>query len=120
MKLLALLATLAVSLLLLTSCGGGGGKKTVSTVDKGAIKVGLVTDIGQLNDRGFNHLAYVGLQRAERELGIHGRVAESVSAADYIPNLTTYARQGYNLVIGVGYTETDAVDAAARKFPNTD
>ena len=30
----------------------------------------LVTDIGGLNDRGFNHLAYVGLQRAKSKLGV--------------------------------------------------
>ena len=50
--------------------------------------------LGQLNDRGFNQLAYVGLQRAERELGIKGRVVESRSAADYVPNMTSLARAG--------------------------
>src|SRR5213593_3962470 len=61
------------------------------------IKVGLVTDIGGLNDRSFNHLAYVGLQRAEKELGVKGRVLTSKSAADYVPNLTTLAQQRYDL-----------------------
>jgi basic membrane protein A and related proteins len=81
------------------------------------IKVGLVTDIGQLNDRGFNHLAYVGLQRAEKQLGIQGRVLESPSSSDYIPNLSSLARQGYDLIIGVGFDQANAVDAVARKFP---
>ncbi len=82
------------------------------------IKVGLVTDIGQLNDRGFNHLAYVGLQRAEKQLGIEGRVLESPSSSDYIPNLSSLARQGYDLIVGVGFDQANAVDAVARKFPN--
>lgn len=103
-------------------CGGGGSAaKTTSTVAAGAgagIEVGLVTDIGQLNDRGFNHLAYVGLTRAEHELGIHGRVLESPSNADYVPNLSTLARQGYDLIIGVGFDQANAVAAVAKKFPD--
>ena len=34
------------------------------------IKVGLVTDIGGLNDRAFNQLANKGLERAKNELGV--------------------------------------------------
>ena len=52
-----------------------------------------MTDIGGLNDHWFNHLAYVGLQRAEQQLGIKGRVLTSNSSADYVPNLTTLARR---------------------------
>jgi basic membrane protein A len=83
------------------------------------LKVGLVTDIGGLNDRSFNHLAYVGLQKAQSQLGVEGRVLESHSNADYIPNLSTLAQQGYDLVIGVGFLMSDAIDTVATKFPNT-
>jgi basic membrane protein A len=77
-----------------------------------------VTDIGGLNDKGFNHLAYVGLQRAIAQLHIQGRVLTSSSGADYLPNLTTLAQQGYNLVIPVGFLMADATDAVAKQFPN--
>jgi basic membrane protein A and related proteins len=77
----------------------------------------LVTDIGGLNDRGFNHLAYVGLQRAEAQLGIKGRVLTSSSNSDYVPNLTTLAQQGYNLIIPVGFLMADATAAVAKQFP---
>src|SRR5690349_23154299 len=60
---------------------------TTTTAGK-AIKVGLITDLGQLNDNGFNEGAYNGLKRAERVLGVKGRVVESASAADYIPNMS--------------------------------
>jgi len=83
------------------------------------LKVGLVTDIGGLNDRGFNHLAYVGLQAAQKKLKVSGRVLESKSAADYVPNLSSLAQQGYGLVIAVGFLMTDAVDQVAKQFPNT-
>jgi basic membrane protein A len=77
----------------------------------------VVTDIGGLNDHGFNHLAYMGLLQAEKQLGITGRVLPSSSGADYTPNLTTLAQQGYNLVIPVGFLMADATDAVAKQFP---
>ena len=78
---------------------------------------GLITDLGQLNDNGFNELAFKGLQRAERELGVKGRVVESRSAADYVPNMASLARQGYDLIIGVGFAQGDAIATAAQRFP---
>jgi basic membrane protein A len=110
----ALLVPLVVLALVLSACGGDGG-----TQEQDRIRVALVTDVNQLNDRGFNHLAYLGVKRAERELGVSVRVAESKSAAQYVPNLTTFARRGYDLVVGVGYTQIQAMDAAATKFPET-
>jgi basic membrane protein A len=99
-----------------TSTSGGGSSTTAS---KGKpIKVGLVTDIGGLNDRSFNHLAYVGLQRAQKDLGIQGRVLTSKSAADYIPNLTTLAQQNYDLIISVGFLMADATAQVAKQVPN--
>src|SRR4051794_40819803 len=99
-----------------TSTSGGGASTTAS---KGKpIKVGLVTDIGGLKDRSFNHLAYVGLQRAQKELGIQGRVLTSKSAADYVPNLTTLAQQNYDLIIPVGFLMADATAAVAKQVPN--
>jgi basic membrane protein A and related proteins len=90
-----------------------------TTTGGGSFKVGLSTDTGGLNDRSFNHLAYVGLQRAQRELGVQTRVVTAASSSDYIPNLTSLARQGYDLVIGVGFTEIDALKAVATQFPKT-
>ncbi len=106
--------------LLAASCGSsdkGASGATDSTPT--GIKVGLITDLGQLNDNGFNELAYKGLKRSERELGVQGRVFESKSAADYIPNMASLARQGYDLIIGVGYAQGDAIASAAKAFPDT-
>jgi len=114
------LALLGV-VLLVAGCGGGGNKSSSSTSAEGGkkIKIGLVTDVGGLNDRGFNHLSYVGLQRAQSELGVQQRVFQANSTQQYVPNLSTFARQGYNLTIGVGFTEATAIDTAATNFPNS-
>jgi basic membrane protein A and related proteins len=102
-----------------TSTSGGAGTGSSTTASQGKpIKVGLVTDIGGLNDRSFNHLAYVGLQKAEKDLGIQGRVLTSKSAADYVPNLTTLAQQNYDLIIPVGFLMADATAAVAKQVPN--
>ena len=77
-----LYGALACALLLVGAAAcGGGGKKSAGTTSAstsiggggGQLKVGLVTDVGGLNDRSFNHLAYLGLQRAQSELGVSGR-----------------------------------------------
>jgi basic membrane protein A len=118
------LALLGVLTLVAAGCGGGGEKKSsgTTTAEQGAgegMRIGLVTDIGGLNDRGFNHLSFVGLQRAERELGIKQQVFQAKSTGEYVPNLSTFARQGYDLTIGVGFTEATAIDTAATRFPDS-
>ena len=112
------MAVVAVAVALIA---GGAGVSPAGAERAGgdSLRVGLVTDIGQLNDRGFNQLAYEGLKRAEKRLGVDGRVLQSGSAADYIPNMASLARQGYDLVIGVGFAQGNAVDAVATRYPKT-
>jgi basic membrane protein A and related proteins len=117
MRRLLLLPLLVV---LAAGCGGSSkSSKSGTTTASKQIRVGLVTDINQLNDRGFNHLAYMGLLRAEKQLGIQGRVFQSNSAQDYIPNLARFAQQGYDLVVSVGFAQADAVATVAKRFPKT-
>jgi basic membrane protein A and related proteins len=99
------------------SSGGSGSSKSTPAAKK--IKVGLVTDIGGLNDRSFNQLANQGLEQSEQTLGIQGRVLPSHANSDYIPNLSSLAQQHYDLVIGVGFLMADAMATVAKKFPNT-
>jgi basic membrane protein A and related proteins len=98
---------------------GGSGASNSQSQEKNATKVGLVTDIGGLNDRSFNQLANDGLERAEKELGVEGRVLTSDENSDYVPNLSSLAQQKYDLVIGVGFLMGDAMNTVATKFPNT-
>lgn len=121
---IALLAM--VCSLFVAACGsdeeepaGGGTPSAEETPAKEAIKVGLVTDIGGLNDRSFNQLANEGLERAKSELGVETRVLISKANSDYVPNLSTLAQQQYDLVIGVGFLMADAMNTVAPKFPKT-
>ncbi|HEY0417861.1 MAG TPA: BMP family ABC transporter substrate-binding protein [Gaiellaceae bacterium] len=110
------LAALAVAVLIASLAAAVHGT-TASAARKASFSACLVTDIGGLNDKSFNHLAYVGLQHAQRA-GIKGRVIQSHSAADYIPNLKACVQSGAGVTIGVGFLMTDAMDAIASSFPN--
>src|SRR4029078_11860851 len=101
----ASLALFAVVALTVTSIGSAKPEANA------AIKVAVVTDIGGLNDKGFNALAAKGLNDAKKKLSVKGSVYISKKAADYIPNLSTAARQGYDLVIGNGFLMGDAMAA---------
>jgi basic membrane protein A len=116
---------LLLSVLALAACGSDDEDATpasttsaTSTEPAEQLRVGLIVDKGQLDDNGFNELAFRGVQRAEKELAVKGRVIESASAADYIPNMTSLARQGYDLVIGVGFAQGDALGKVAQKYPD--
>src|SRR3954462_10546669 len=101
-----ILPLFAAAALVAAGCGSDNNDNSSSSGAKSTpagkkIKVGLVTDIGGLNDRSFNQLAYQGLTQSEKTLGIQGRVLPSHANSDYIPNLSTLAQQHYDLVIGV-------------------
>lgn len=114
----------AIVLLLTAGCGGSGKKSSAGTTTTSGssgktIRVGLVTDISGLNDRGFNHLSYVGLKRAQAQFGVQGEVFQTKAAQEYVPNLSTFARRGYDLTVGVGFTEAIAIDTVATTFPSS-
>lgn len=126
-RLAALLAALALVLgaALFAGCGddeeepAGNGGAASQEEEQPPIKVGIVTDIGGLNDRSFNQLANEGLEQAKSELGVEGRALTSSSNADYVPNLSSLAQQDYDLVIGVGFLMAEAINTVATRFPET-
>src|ERR671935_885571 len=82
-------------------------------------KAGLVSDVGRFNDKGFNQNQLTGLKRAAKVLHIQYRAIESRSAGDYLPNMASLARSGFNIVISAGFLLADATENVADQFPNT-
>ncbi len=106
--------------MLVTACGGsststGGG--TTPTAAPPAATAALVTDIGGLNDRSFNQLAYTGYTKAQKQYSFTPRVIQTQSQNDYVKNLTL-AAQSANLVIAVGFLMQTPLDQVAKQFPN--
>jgi basic membrane protein A len=111
---LRFLGLVAVALMAVAACGGSSGGGTPAKT----FKIGLVTDIGGLNDKSFNHLADVGLEKAKQDFKIKADVVESKTGDDYIPNLTNFASKNYDLVIGVGFLMQQAIGTISGQFPN--
>jgi basic membrane protein A len=116
----ATMALAAGSLVLAAGASARGvGKVAPTKAEATTAKLGLVTDIGGLNDRSFNALANKGRLDAQKKLGIQTRVLISKSNADYVPNLARLARDGYTPIIGVGFLMSDAIATVAKRFPRT-
>ena len=121
---LLLVAALALSMGAVAACGedeesSSSSSQSSSEETAKKIKVGVVTDVGGLNDRGFNAAAYKGLKRAEKELGAEIRVLTSDQEADYVPNLSSLARQKYDLIVANGFLMGAATEKVANSFPTT-
>jgi basic membrane protein A and related proteins len=120
---LLVVAVLALCIGTVAACGddeepsGSGGSATSEPQKK--IKIGLVTDIGGLNDHGFNALAYKGLKQAESELGAEIRVITSTKVSDYVPNLSALARQKFDLIVANGFLMGEATEKIANAFPTS-
>ncbi len=109
---LKFLGMVGLALMLLAACGSSPAPASKT------YKIGLVTDTGGLNDKSFNHLADVGLEKAKTDFKVQGDVVESHSGDDYVPNLTHFATLNYDLVIGVGFLMATAVGTVSGQFPN--
>ena len=84
------LAVGLVAVVGLAACGSSDSSSD-TTVAAGAAGLACeVTDIGGVDDKGFNQNAYDGLKLAEAELGVSIDLLESASDADYAPNLQSF------------------------------
>ncbi len=84
-----------------------------------AIDVGIVFDLGGRGDKSFNDGAYLGAERAEKELGVRVRFIEPGEGSDRESGLRLLAAEGMDLVVGVGFIFTDDLTALAKEYPQT-
>lgn len=80
--------------------------------------VGLVTDVGKIDDKSFNQSAYEGLKQAEKDLGATIKYIETTDSKDYGKNISTFAENGYKVIITVGFALGEATIAAAKQYPD--
>lgn len=114
-KVAALSTAVIMSASMLVGCGNNNGSSNVS--EKKTLKVGMVADVGGINDESFNQSAWEGLQRAEKDLGIEVKVIESKQASEYITNMESLIDDGMDLVIGVGNTMKEDIKTEAENYP---
>lgn len=89
------------------------------------VKIGLVTDTGGVDDKSFNQSAWEGLVKYAEENEFSTEKGEcidylqSTSDSDYVPNLSTFADEGYDLIIAVGYLFEKAINEVSANYPDS-
>lgn len=105
-------------LLLVLSPAAVGCGPAEGECKKGDLKVGMVSDVGGVDDASFNQNTWEGLQRADKELPVCAKFIESQAQADYEKNITEFAEQKYDLIFTVGFLLNDATAKMAPQYPN--
>jgi basic membrane protein A len=117
-KLYFVMALLIVASMVLTACGASGSAAPDCT-KKEVFCVGLVTDVGKVNDKSFNQSAWEGVQKSKTD-GVADVVQfiETADAKDYAKNITTFGDAGYDVIVTVGFGLGEATFAAGKTYPN--
>ena len=114
--LIAIGVLLAAHVALLFVRPSGAASETAGGPDQ--VDVGIVFDVGGRGDKSFNDGAYIGAERAARELGARVRFVEPGEGSDREAGLRLLAAQGMDLVVGVGFIFTDDLNGLAKEYPN--
>ncbi|MDR0524560.1 MAG: BMP family ABC transporter substrate-binding protein [Spirochaetaceae bacterium] len=93
-------------------------KSETSGTSPGAFKVGLVTDVGGVNDQSFNQSAWEGLKRFREATSSQVSYIESKDESNYAPNIDTFVDGKNNIIWGVGFMLGDAFAKAGRDYPD--
>ena len=138
-KLYFLMAALIIASMVLAACGAPAATEEAMTEEAmteapateeamteapateeaaAALKIGMVTDLGGIDDKSFNATAYAGVEQAIAELGVDGKYLESTQQSDYEKNIQQYLEEGTDLIVTVGFLLGDSTKAAAEANPD--
>jgi basic membrane protein A len=113
------LALVMVASMVLSACGGAQPAAPAATEAPAAsLKVGVVTDVGQLEDKSFNQAAYEGGKAAAENMGAQFDVIVTQNISDYKQNIQTFVDQGFNVIITVGFLIGTDTTIAAKENPD--
>ncbi|PKO21772.1 MAG: BMP family ABC transporter substrate-binding protein [Chloroflexi bacterium HGW-Chloroflexi-1] len=113
-RLYGVIAVLLVAALLMPACAPKAPDCTKADV----FCVGMVTDVGKIDDKSFNQSTWEGVKLAEKELGAIVQYLETTDSKDYAKNISTFADAGYDVIVTVGFALGEATAAAAVQYPN--
>jgi basic membrane protein A and related proteins len=115
-KIFAVFALLLMVAMLLPACAPAAPDCKSASV----YCVGLVTDVGKVDDKSFNQTAWEGVQKAKTDGDADVvQYIETTDAKDYAENIATFADAGYDEIVTVGFNLTEDTYAAAKKYPDT-
>lgn len=119
-KLFVILSVLVIGSMLLASCdllGGGGGSDCAS---EDVVCIGLVTDVGEIDDKSFNQSSWEGVQQAAEQYDAEIDYVQTEDAKDYMANIELFAEDNYDIIVTVGFAIGEATLEAAEKYPDID
>ena len=83
------------------------------------LRVGLVTDVGKVDDKSFNQSAWEGVQCAQKNLGLTDvKYIETTNPTEYGKNIEQFAQDNYDVIVTVGFGLSDDTITEAKKYPN--
>jgi basic membrane protein A len=97
------------------------GGEEAAPAEAVALKIGLVTDVGRVNDRSFNQSAWTAVQNAAAALGLTEddyKYIETQDAKDYADNIGQFIDAGFNVIVTVGFALGEATITAAQENPD--
>src|SRR6185503_2677858 len=115
-------AALSVAVLALAGCGNSTAS-TPGASDKtsagNALKVGMAFDVGGRGDGTFNDLAVKGLEKAKTDMGADIKeLSPKEDGSDRADLLRQLADDGYNPIVGVGFSYGQPMDTVAKEYPD--
>jgi basic membrane protein A len=143
-KFITLLAILLLAAMVLSACGNGNENANTGNTgntdmedtgdedtggefvgmgadcpDDGELKFGLVTDVGEVDDKGFNQAAWESVQAAGEKYGATVDYVETKDAKDYGSNIGLFLAEDYDVIVTVGFALGEATELAAGENPCT-
>jgi basic membrane protein A len=116
-KMFFLISLLVLTAILLAGCGGGEATEA-DCGKEDVFCVGLMTDVGEVDDKSFNQSAWEGVKLAETELGAIVNYVETKDGKDYEANIALFGDKDYDVIVTVGFAAGDATMAGANKYPD--
>ena len=117
-KLFILTVVMMLAAIVLSACGGGAASDDCASED--VLCIGLVTDVGEVDDKSFNQSAWEGAQQAaEKYDAAQVDYIETKDAKDYAANMQLFLDQGFDVIVTVGFAMGEATAIAAQENPNT-
>ena len=128
MKRMRTLAGISILALVLAACSSGSSdtaaEETAAALDDSNCAaaenfcVGLVTDIGKVDDKSFNQSAHEGAMAAAAEVGGFYKYIETTDTKDYAANMGQFIDKSYDVIVTVGFLMAEASATAAKENPN--
>jgi len=117
-KMYFVMAILVITSMLLSACATQKAEEKLDCSKPDVFCVGMITDVGKIDDKSFNQSTWEGVKMAEKELGAIVQYIETTDSKDYDKNISTFADEKFDVIVTVGFALGEATVAAAQKYPD--